>query len=164
MNDGSSFSRWIRAGVATAIVDGLFACFLSGVVYRSGVTRLWQGVASVLLGPEAMTGGTRTALIGVLLHFGVAFTWSAVFVFLLMRWGKVQEVLSSPWGVLKVAAVYGPFIWMVMSLLLIPRFTGRTPTITPRWWVNFFGHIPFVAMPMILASIFSTSIRTDREP
>lgn len=164
MSNGSSLSRWVRAGVATGIVDGLFACFLSGVVYRSGVTRLWQGVASVLLGPEAMNGGTRTALIGVLMHFGVAFTWSAGFVFLLMRWGKVREVLGSPWGVLKVAAVYGPFIWMVMSLLLIPGFTGRTPTITPRWWVNFFGHIPFVAMPMIWASIFSTFIRTDKEP
>ena len=164
MNEGSPLSRWIRAGVATGIVDFLFACFLSGVVYRSGVTRLWQGVASVLLGPEAMNGGTRTALIGVLMHFGVAFTWSAVFVFLLMRWGTVRQVLGSPWGVLKVAAIYGPLIWMVMSLVLIPTFTGRTPTITPRWWVNFFGHIPFVALPMVWASNFSTSIRADRKP
>jgi hypothetical protein len=149
MTQGSTLSRWIRAGVATAIVDGLFACFLSGVVYRSGVTRLWQGVASVPLGPEAINGGTRTALIGVLMHFGVAFTWSAVFLFLVMRWGWVRQVLASPWGVLKVAAIYGPFIWMVMSLLVIPGFTGRSPAISTRWWVNFFGHIPFVAMPML---------------
>lgn len=164
MTPGSALSRWIRAGVATGIVDGLFACFLSGVVYRSGVTRLWQGVASVLLGPGAMNGGGRTALIGVLMHFVVAFTWSAVFLFLVLRWGRVREVLASPWGVLKVSAVYGPFIWMVMSLLLIPAFTGRFPAITSRWWINFLGHIPFVAMPMIWAGIFSTRHQTGRDP
>ncbi|HSE51002.1 MAG TPA: hypothetical protein VLB00_02375 [Gemmatimonadales bacterium] len=143
--------RLVRAWLLTAISDGLFACFLSGVVYRTGVTRLWQGVASVLLGPEALTGGTRTALIGVLMHFGVAFTWSAVFLFLVMRWDRVREVLASPWGVLKVAAVYGPFIWMVMSLLVIPTFTGRPPNLTARWWIQLLGHIPFVAMPMLWA-------------
>jgi hypothetical protein len=151
MTRSDSAARLVRAWLLTAISDGLFACFLSGVVYRSGVTRLWQGVASVLLGPEALTGGTRTALIGVLMHFGVAFTWSAVFLFLVMRWARVREVLASPWGVLKVATVYGPFIWMVMSLLVIPGFTGRSPNITARWWIQLLGHIPFVAVPMLWA-------------
>jgi len=151
MTQSDSASRLVRAWLLTAISDGLFATFLSGVVYRTGVTRLWQGVASVLLGPDALTGGTRTALIGVLMHLGVAFTWSAVFLFLVMRWGRVRELLASSWGVLKVAVVYGPFIWMVMSFLVIPTFTGRPPTITSRWWVNFFGHIPFVALPMLWA-------------
>ena len=151
MTRSDSAARLVRAWLLTAISDGLFACFLSGVVYRSGVTRLWQGVASVLLGPEALTGGTRTALIGVVMHFGVAFTWSAVFLFLVMRWARVREVLASPWGVLKVATVYGPFIWMVMSLLVIPGFTGRSPNITARWWIQLLGHIPFVAVPMLWA-------------
>ena len=158
MTQSESASRLVRAGLLTGIIDGLFACFLSGVVYRTGVTRLWQGVASVLLGPPALTGGTRTVLIGVLLHFGVAFTWSAVFLFLVMRWGRVRELLAAPWGVLKLAAVYGPFIWMMMSLVIIPAFTGRSPPITTRWWVNFFGHIPFVAVPMLWAIRGSRSV------
>ena len=151
MTQSDTASRLLRAWLLTAISDGLFACFLSGVVYRTGVTRLWQGVASVLLGPEAMAGGTRTALIGVLLHFGVAFTWSAIFLVLWMRWGRVRDLLASPWGVLKVAAVYGPLIWMVMSLLVIPAFTGRSPNLSARWWIQLLGHIPFVAVPMLWA-------------
>lgn len=87
--------------------------------------------------------------IGLLLHFSVAFTWSAVFLFLVMRSAKVRDVLASPWGVLKLAALYGPFIWMVMSLVFIPLFTHRTPAITTRWWIQLLGHIPFVAIPMI---------------
>lgn len=162
MTQRDGASRLVRAGLLTGIVDGLFACFLSGVVYRTGVTRLWQGVASVLLGPSALTGGTRTALIGVLMHFGVAFTWSAIFLFLVMRRGRVGELLASPWGVLKVAAVYGPFVWMMMSLVIIPAFTGRSPTITTRWWVNFFGHIPFVAAPMLWAIRGGGPLRLSR--
>jgi hypothetical protein len=145
----AALSRLVRAGLLTAVSDGLFACFLSAVVYGSTITRLWQGVASVLLGPDALTGGTRTALIGVLLHFGVAFTWSAVILFLVMRSAKLREVLASPYGVLKVATLYGPFIWMFMSLVLIPLFTHRPPTITTRWWIQLVGHIPFVAIPIV---------------
>ena len=164
MTSSDQVPRWIRAGFATAIVDGLFACFLSGVVYRTGVTRLWQGVASVLLGPSAMSGGARTALIGVLMHFGVAFTWSAVFLFLAMRWSRVRELLASPCGPLKLAALYGPFIWMMMSLVIIPAFTGRPPAIPPRWWVNFFGHIPFVALPMLWAIRGKKTVSFPHEP
>jgi len=156
-----SVSRLLRAWLLTAVSDGLFASFLSAVVYGSTVTRLWQSVASVLLGPAALEGGTRTALIGVLMHFGVALTWTAVFLFLVMRSAKVREILASPWGVLKVAAVYGPFIWLVMSLVVIPLFTGRPPNITVRWWVQLIGHILFVATPMLWA-ISRPSPSTDR--
>jgi hypothetical protein len=41
---------------------------------------------------------------------------------------------------------------MVMSLAVIPLFTHRPPSITFRWWVQFFGHFPFVGLP-IVASI-----------
>ena len=37
-----------------------------------------------------------------------------------MRASAVRRVLDSPYGAVKVAAVYGPFIWMVMSLAVIP--------------------------------------------
>ena len=141
--------RFVRAGLATAVVDGLFSSVLSAFFYNSTVTRLFQGVAATLLGPSAFDGGTRTALIGVLMHAGVAFGWTAVFVFGLMRLPAIRRILASNYGVIKFAALYGPFIWMVMSLVVIPQLVHRPPSITFRWWVQFFGHIPFVAVPMI---------------
>jgi len=141
----------LRAGLLTGVSDFLFACFLSIVVYNSTFARLWQGVASVPLGRTALEGGTRTVAIGILLHFTVAFTWSAVFLFLVMRSRKVRQVLASPYGVIRIAALYGPFIWMFMSMVLIPLFTHRPPNITIRWWVQLLGHIPFVATPMLWA-------------
>jgi hypothetical protein len=145
-------TRLVRAGIVTGIADGLFSSILSAVFYGSTVSRLFQGVASTLLGGDAFNGGTRTALIGVLMHFGVAFGWSAVFLLLVTRWRGLRAVIDSPYGVIQVAALYGPFIWMVMSLAVIPLLVHRPPAINFRWWVQFFGHIPFVALP-IAASI-----------
>jgi hypothetical protein len=142
------YSRLARAGLLTGVTDGLFASS-AAVFFGSTVTRLFQGVAATLLGPAAFDGGTRTALIGVLMHFGVAFGWSAVFLFGVMRAPWIRRVLASRFGVIKVAAVYGPFIWLVMSLAVIPFLLHRPPAITLRWWVQFFGHFPFVGVPIV---------------
>jgi hypothetical protein len=138
-----------RAGLLTAISDGLFSSVLSVAFYHSTVTRLFQGVAGTLLGRAALDAGTRGALIGVLMHVGVAFGWSAAFVVIVLRWDRVRRVLASRYGVLKVAAVYGPCIWLVMSLVVIPALVHRPPTLNAPWWVQLVGHFPFVGIPIV---------------
>jgi hypothetical protein len=119
-------TRVVRAGLLTAITDGLFSSVLSVAFYSSTVQRLFQGVASTLLGPGALNGGWSTALVGIGMHVAVAFGWSAVFLLLVLRWRRVRETLGSPYGVVEVAAVYGPFVWMVMSFAVtLCCCTGR---------------------------------------
>jgi hypothetical protein len=142
----------LRAGLLTGVVDGLFSSLLNVFAYHSTVARLWQGVASVLLGREALNGGGRTVAIGILMHLGVAFAWSAIFLLLVLRWPPARRLLASPYGPLKVASLYGPLIWSVMSLAVIPSLVHRPPAITGRWWIQFFGHIPFVGLPIALAT------------
>jgi len=151
--------RLAQAGLLTGLIDGLFSSVLSAVFYGSTVSRLFQGVASVLLGSEAFDGGTRTVVIGVLMHVGVAFGWSAVFLFLVMRSSWIRSVLASRLGVVKVALLYGPFIWMVMSLAVIPILAHRPPTIGFRWWVQLIGHFPFVGIPIVASSWRATRAR-----
>ena len=103
----------------------------------------------MLRGARALEGGLQTAAIGLLMHFGVAFAWSAIFLALVLTSSWLRSVLASPLGVVAVACVYGPIIWMTMSLVLIPLFTHRPPAINFRWWVQFAGHIPFVALPIV---------------
>jgi hypothetical protein len=148
----ASKSRLIRAGLLTGIIDGLFSSVLNVLVYGSTISRLFQGVASVLLGKEALDGGAPTVALGVLMHFGVAFGWSAVFLFLVLRSSWVRGLLASSYGVAKVAALYGPFVWMVMSLAAIPILVQRPPTIGVRWWVQLIGHFPFVGIPIVASS------------
>jgi hypothetical protein len=152
----TNLSRVVRAGLLTGVTDGLFSSVLSVAFYHSTVTRLFQGVASTLLGPAAIDGGTHTAAVGVLMHFGVAFGWSAVFLMLTLGSSWLRRVLASPHGVIKVASVYGPCIWAVMSLIVIPLLLHRPPAINARWLVQLIGHIPFVGLP-IVASIGAAS-------
>ena len=142
-------ARLLPAGLLTAVTDGLFSSVLAAFFYGSTVTRLWQGVASVLLGAAAFEGGSRTAAIGVLMHVGVAFGWSAVFLLLVLSSSSLRAILAEPYGVVAVAVVYGPLIWLVMSLAVIPLLTHRPPAINFRWWVQLVGHIPFVALPIV---------------
>jgi uncharacterized membrane protein YagU involved in acid resistance len=148
----------LRAGLLTGVSDGFFSSILSIAFYHSTATRLFQGVAATLVGRAAFDGGLPVALLGVLMHFGVAFAWSATFLVLASRVPAVRRAISSRGGVMGVAALYGPFIWMVMSLAVIPLLTRRPPAIGFRWWVQFFGHIPFVGVP-IVASIAAGSAR-----
>jgi hypothetical protein len=125
---------------------GAVFCGVSGLSPVSG-----SGLGVVGRGFE---GGTRR-VIGVCV--GVAFGWSAVFLFLMMRSSWVRSVLASRFGVVKIALLYGPFIWMVMSLAVIPILAHRAPTIGIRWWIQLIGHFPFVGIPIVASSSRRTS-------
>ena len=141
--------RLIRAWLTTAISDGIFSSVLVTVFYGSTFARLWQGVASVPLGAKALDGGTQAVLMGLAIHFCVALTWSTVFLLIWMSSSTIQRTVSTWGGAFTVACGYGPCIWMFMSLVVVQTLTHKPPTINFRWWVQFFGHIPFVAFPIV---------------
>ena len=140
---------WLRAWLTIAVVDGLFATTYPVVAYGQPLGRVWKGVASVLLGPRAMQGGPRTILFGLGMHLCVALTWTTVFLILALMSPRLRRIVASPAGILGVAALYGPSIWIIMSFLVIRTLTGRPPTINDRWWIQLFAHIPFVALPIV---------------
>ena len=141
-------ARLIRAGLLTALVDGLFSGALAQFAYGSSVTRLFQGVAATLFGNGALDRDAM-AIVGVLMHIGVAFTWSAIFLLAYERSEALRRFVESRFGVLKTAAVYGPLVWVVMSMVVIAALTRRPPAITIRWWNQFFGHAIFVGLPIV---------------
>jgi hypothetical protein len=142
----------LRAWLLTGVVDGLFSSAQSVFAYSSTVSRLFQGVAAVFVGPASFDGGAKTVALGVLMHFGVAFGWSAVFLLLATRSARIRGLLTSWRGVFTVAALYGPCIWMVMSLAVIPLLTHRPPAITIRWWIQLIGHASELVEPATSAN------------
>lgn len=145
-----AMSRLVRAGVITGISDALWAIVLQVFIYQRGsASRVWQGVASVLIGKAALDGGTATVVLGLVMHFFVAFTWSAIFLLLVIRSPRLRAILDSPYGVLRVAAVYGPLIWVVMSWMVIPIFVHHFAAMTINWWIQLAGHIAFVGLPLV---------------
>ena len=138
--------------LVTAAWDFLCASALSVVAYGSTFSRLWQGVASTVLGPSALGMGVRGVAAGLVLHLLVALAWSAVFVLAVAGSAPLRRAIARPAGALLVAAVYGPIIWLVMSLAVIPLATGKLPVFGFRWWVQIFAHVPFVTLPLVFTA------------
>lgn len=141
--------RLLRAWLYTAATDAVFATVLS-VLYGRPPERVWQGVAATPFGADMLDQGSRATLIGLGIHLSVALTWSIVLFTLVSLVPAIRRTLESPWGMVKVAALYGPCIWLMMSFVVIRTATHQPPTITYRWWIQFFAHIPFVALPMAI--------------
>jgi len=141
--------RLLRAGVLVAIIDGLFATTFGVFVRGVTPTHMWQGVASVPFGKGAIDGGASMVLAGLALHVLVAFSWSTLLLLAVQRSHRLRAIIDSPYGMLKVAAVLGPMIWLVMSLLVIPTMTHRMPAFSAAYFEMLVGHIFFVGLPMV---------------
>ena len=136
----------------TAAWDFLCATALSVFAYHTTAARLWQGVASTVLGPSALHGGAMTVVAGLALHLTVALTWSVIFVAAVRASPALRRTIATPAGALAVATIYGPMIWLVMSLVVIPIATGRPPRFGFRWWVQIGAHVPFVTIPLVFTA------------
>lgn len=160
----TSFARAvIPVWLVTAAWDFLCATALSVFAYHTTVAHLWQGVASTVLGPAAIDGGAKTVAAGIALHLAVALTWSALFVAIALVSPTIRRIVATPSGALAVAVVYGPIIWLVMSLVIIPLATGRPPRFGFRWWVQIFAHVPFVTLPLVFTARRTLGLSGQRD-
>jgi hypothetical protein len=88
-------SRLVRTWLLIAVVDAIFSSVLVTVFYHSTFSRMWQGVASTVLGKGALDGGARTVVIGLVMHFGVALFWSLVFLLLYDNSARIRSAVAS---------------------------------------------------------------------
>jgi hypothetical protein len=138
--------------LATGFWDFLCASALGVFAYHATFSRFWQGVASTAFGSGVFEMGARGVSLGLMLHFMVALAWSTLFVIAVDRSVVLRRMIARPSGALALAAVYGPIIWLVMSVVVIPAATGKPPVFGFRWWVQIFAHVPFVTLPLVFTA------------
>ncbi|HEX8319263.1 hypothetical protein [Longimicrobium sp.] len=138
--------------LVTAVWDFICATGLHVFAYHGTPARLWQGVAFTVLGPRALVGGATAVAAGLILHLAVALVWSALLVGALRAWPALRRAIRNPGGAFMVAVAYGPLIWLVMSLVVIPLATGQPAKFGHRWWVQLGVHVPFVALPLVFTA------------
>src|SRR5258706_16395096 len=75
-----AFHTIVFGGLAIGILDFLDASIFFPLYYGISFVDVWHGPASGLIGREASrAGGLNTALLGILLHFVVAFCIATVY-------------------------------------------------------------------------------------
>lgn len=131
---------------AVALLDGLDAVVFFGL---QGVPpiRIFQAIASGLIGGEAFRGGLATAALGLLLHVFIAFV--IVLVYYLAS-SRVPTLARRPftWGPL-----YGVGAYLVMNFLVLPLSAGGNPVYSVPVVVNgVLIHVFGVGLPAALAA------------
>lgn len=136
----------VWGGAACAILDGA-AASVQFALQGMKPLRIWQGVASGLMGEPAFGKGWASGSLGLLLHGLIAFTATAVFVeaypqlpFLAQAWW-----ISGP--------LYGVLVFLVMNLIVVPLSARpKRPASSQVIVVQLIVHVLFVGLPIAMAA------------
>jgi hypothetical protein len=123
--ESTSSSNLAKSGTINIVIAGLVTGTLDAiaaiVVYKADPTKMFQYIASAAVGPDAFSGGTGMALLGVLFHYLIATVWCV----LLYNAYPALHKMVKHW--LAVGVVWGIVVWCGMNLIVLPmsRLTLR---------------------------------------
>ena len=121
------FEAILWGGLIAGICDATYAM---SVWALRGVSpdRVWQGVASGLLGPRSFQGGLRTAALGIAIHFFIALTAATVYV----TASRFLPVLRE--RAVLCGCVFGLMVWAFMRFVVIPLSLMRRSNASIFQW------------------------------
>jgi uncharacterized membrane protein YagU involved in acid resistance len=151
-----AFDTILYGGLAVGVLDISDAMTFYGIRNSLTPIRVLQSVAGGLLGRATYNGGLKTALLGLLLHFFIAFILATVYYFassnlpLLIRH-------AVPAGL-----AYGVAVFFVMTYIVVPH-SAIGPRSAPIPWPAFLngviGHALLVGLPIALLARRSAKVR-----
>ena len=101
-------------GAIAGVLDITFACIFYGWMRGRSPVAVLHSVASGLLGAKASEGGAATAVLGLVLHFVIAFGAATVF-YLASR--KIPFLLRHP---VVSGLIFGIGVYVFMNWVVIP--------------------------------------------
>ncbi|MGH7600943.1 MAG: hypothetical protein ACREOI_31685 [bacterium] len=100
-------------GLIAGTLD-ILAAFVNSGLRGGSPTRVLQAIASGLLGADAFKGGFSTAALGLMLHFFIATTATAIY-YAASR--KLKVLVDQP---IVCGLAYGIPVYLVMNLIVLP--------------------------------------------
>ena len=121
----------LRAILLTGLLAGTFditgACTWAYVSGGTSPIVILKFIASGAFGREAaFSGGFPMAIVGLVFHFIIAYSWTVVFFLLYPRLTFLSR------NRIVTAIGYGAVIWVVMNLLVLPLTRIPQRSITPK--------------------------------
>ena len=138
-------------GGVGGLLDIIYALVLWGVILGDNPTGVLQSIASGLLGSSAFEGGISTALLGLALHFLIAFLMALAYVLAATR---MPLLTSRPW---LMGAAYGVVLYAVMNFVVVPLSAiGFRP---PSFWGSVRALLPHVIFVGPAIALFAARAR-----
>ncbi|MEP6850394.1 MAG: hypothetical protein ABI999_16155 [Acidobacteriota bacterium] len=152
----SAFETIVYGGLAIGVLDFFDASIFFPSYYGITFQSVWWGPASGLLGKEAARGGGwNTALLGILMHFVVAFCIAAVY-YLFSR--NISFLIRHP---IISGLIFGVLANYVMQCIVIPLSArGGSPMgvfnePAGSMLNSILGHALLVGLPVALIAAWS---------
>ncbi len=134
-------------GAAVGVLDAMDGVAYFRLTSGWGPIRVLQYIGSGALGPSAFSGGLAAAGLGALIHFGLAYGFSAAFV---LAWMRVRAIRRR-WALAGVA--WGAVVWAFMNLLVLPLSRVPPSPITPLSAIHgVVGHALFVGLSVAIVA------------
>jgi hypothetical protein len=114
LNPSMTFQPIFWGGLIAGTLDLTAACVTAWLRAGVGPVRVMQSVASGVLGAASFTGGAKTAVLGVALHFLIATVATAVFYF---TGRKLRFLVERP---ILVGLLYGVAVYVFMNFVVVP--------------------------------------------
>ncbi|HWJ26310.1 MAG TPA: hypothetical protein VNS32_07185 [Flavisolibacter sp.] len=152
------FSKILKAGLIVGTLDISSAFIYYFIKTGKNPLIILQFIASALLGKEqAYSGGTGMYILGLLLHYFIAFSFT-IFFFLIFP--KIKAMHKN---LVLTGIMYGLFVWSVMNLIVVPLSQiGRRPFEPVSAIINMIILIICIGLPLsFMASGFYK--RNDRK-
>lgn len=125
-----------RAGAVVALLDGSYAIVVyAWLLHLTTPARIFQGIASRLIGKSSFEGGAATVALGVLLHFTVAYGWTVVYYVALRTFAGLRALVATSGGMVIAGVVLGATVWLAMNFVVVPLFGGKSVS-PPNWQFN----------------------------
>lgn len=132
--------------VAVGVLDILDAFVFFGLRGVAPI-RILQSIASGLLGRGSFQGGMRTAALGLVLHFFIAFCIASVY-FLASR--RIPVLIRHP---IALGAAYGLAVYATMNFVVLPLSAARSGTPAGAVLINgLLIHVFGVGLPSAFAA------------
>jgi hypothetical protein len=152
-----AFNAILYGGLAVGVLDGLAAVNLT--ILRGGSPiRMFQVIASGLIGRASLEGGWATVLLGVSLHFLIAFIWAAIY------YGASLKLPALIRRALICGPIYGVVVYFAMQIIVLPLSAIRKPPFSFAAPVqSIIVHILFVGLPIALLARWSAESAGSRQ-
>ena len=137
----------LLGGLLAGALDITYAWAFWAIKRGLPAERIFQSVASGLLGAKAFTGGPATAALGLALHFCIAISMAFTYYLVSLRW----PVLRS--RAVACGAAYGVLLYGIMNYVVVPLSAARPGSKDPLWVVlSVAVHVLLIGMPIALAA------------
>jgi len=117
----------LLGGLVAGAFDITYACTFWYLKRGVPPKRVFQSVASGLLGDASFTGGWPTAFLGLGLHFCIATSMAVTYYLFARRW---SELAQRPWT---FGPLYGVLLYFIMNYIVVPLSAANPGSRNMTW-------------------------------